>query len=110
MQFLQPCLLLLLRRSEAHGYALLDELEGFGFNPGHLDPTLVYRALREMEGLGFVISHWDEKSQGPRRRIYTILPEGERQLSFWVQELKRTRQEIDRLLNMYEGENWVPKE
>jgi len=102
LQFLQPCLLLLLQRGEAHGYALLAELERFGFNPERLDPTLVYRALREMEEVEMVESHWDEESQGPRRRVYTILPEGREQLSVWIEDLRRTRNEIDHLLMEFE--------
>jgi len=102
LQFLQPCLLLLLQQGEAHGYALLAELEHFGFNPERLDPTLVYRALREMEEVEMVESHWDEESQGPRRRVYTILPEGKEQLSVWINDLRRTRNEIDLLLKEFE--------
>ena len=101
-QFRQPCLLLLLRNGEAHGYALLAELENFGFNPERLDPTLVYRALREMGEMGMVEYRWDEESQGPRRRVYTLLPEGEGHLSLSVEDLRRTRDEIERLLEMYE--------
>lgn len=108
LQFLQPCLLLLLRHGEAHGYALLAELENFGFNPERLDPTLVYRALREMEEMGMVESRWDEESQGPRRRVYTLLPEGERHLFLRVEDLRRTRDEIDRLLEMYEDQSETP--
>ena len=107
LQFLQPCLLLLLRRGEAHGYGLLAELDNFGFNPERLDPTLVYRALREMEEMGMVESRWDEESQGPRRRVYTLLPEGEGHLSLRVEDLRRTRDEIDHLLEMYEDLNEV---
>ena len=105
LQFLQPCLLLLLQRGEAHGYALLAELERFGFNPERLDPTLVYRALREMEEVEMVESHWDEESQGPRRRVYTILPEGREQLSVWIEDLRCTRNEIDHLLMEFEDQN-----
>lgn len=105
LQFLQPCLLLLLQRGEAHGYALLAELEHFGFNPERLDPTLVYRTLREMEEVEMVESHWDEESQGPRRRVYTILPEGREQLSLWIEDLRRTRNEIDHLLMEFEDQN-----
>jgi PadR family transcriptional regulator PadR len=110
LQFLQPCLLLLLRRDEAHGYSLLADLDSFGFDPKRLDPTLVYRALRDMEDLGLVESHWDENSQGPRRRVYTLLQEGERQLSLWVEDLSRTRAEIDRLLKMYNDQREKPNE
>ncbi len=102
LQFLQPCLLLLLQRGEAHGYALLAELEHFGFNPERLDPTLVYRALREMEEVEMVESQWAAESQGPRRRVYTILPEGREKLSVWIEDLRRTRNEIDHLLKEFE--------
>ncbi len=100
-RFLQPCLLLLLSSAEAHGYALLPELERFGFNLDRLDPSVVYRMLREMEATGWVKSHWSEDSQGPRRRVYAITKAGERHLSAWVEDLRATRAEIDRLLEMF---------
>ena len=62
MSFVQPCLLVMLNRDSAHGYSLLNGLSEFGFRPGQLDPSLVYRALREMEEIGLVSSEWDEES------------------------------------------------
>jgi poly-beta-hydroxybutyrate-responsive repressor len=102
LQFLQPCLLLLLKRGEAHGYALLAELEHFGFNLDRLDPSLVYRALRDMEQDGWIRSRWDEESQGPPRRIYILDELGEEHLEAWIEDLRRTQREIHRLLNAYE--------
>ena len=104
MGFLQPCLLLMLTRGEAHGYSLLDELTEFGFNPDRFDPSLVYRALRDMEDGGWVNSHWDDESQGPKRRVYRILPEGGILLAEWITDLRRTREEIDCLVAAYEQE------
>lgn len=104
LRFLQPCLLLMLTRDEAHGYSLMDDLDEFGFDPNRFDPSLVYRALREMEDSGLVSSRWDDDSQGPRRRVYQILPQGEALLSEWIADLRRTRAEIDRLLANYEKE------
>jgi poly-beta-hydroxybutyrate-responsive repressor len=102
MSFLQPCLLVMLHRGEAHGYSLLNGLDEFGFNLDRLDPSLVYRALREMEAVGLVTSEWGEESQGPQRRVYRITQEGEQYLAQWVADLRRTRQEIDYLLATYE--------
>lgn len=103
MQFLQPCLLLLLQRGKGHGYALMAEIEQFGFNPERVDPSLVYRALREMESAGWVRSEWDEQeTQGPRRRVYALEQEGYRQLEQWIQDLRRTKHEIDQLLDAFE--------
>jgi len=103
MSFIQPCLLVMLHQSEAHGYSLLNGLNEFGFRSGQLDPSLVYRALREMEEIGLVTSEWDEEdSLGPQRRVYNITKEGEDYLVSWVEDLRRTRQEIDTLLAAYE--------
>jgi DNA-binding PadR family transcriptional regulator len=103
MRFLQPCLLVLLHRGEAHGYSLLNGLNAFDFQFGGKDPRLVYRALREMEDLGLVASSWDaDSSLGPQRRVYRITPEGEAHLAEWMVDLRRTRDEIDALVRMYE--------
>ena len=104
MSFLQPCLLFILTRDEAHGYSLLDDLADFGFDRDRFDPSLVYRALRYMEDSGWVSSRWDDDSQGPQRRVYQILPEGKKHLAIWIDDLRRTRDEIDRLLKTYEQE------
>ena len=102
MSFLQPCLLLLLTRDEAHGYSLIDGLDEFGFERQRFDPSLVYRALREMEDSDWVTSRWDDDSQGPRRRVYRITQDGIDYLQIWVADLRRTRQEIDALIAAYE--------
>jgi poly-beta-hydroxybutyrate-responsive repressor len=102
ISFLQPCLLVLLHRGQAHGYNLLNDLGEFRFTPGQSDPSLVYRALRDMESIGLVTSQWDSDSQGPQRRVYQITPEGEAFLAEWVSDLKRTREEIDALLKAYQ--------
>ena len=102
MSFLQPCLLVMLHREEAHGYSLLNGLNEFGFDPTWLDPSLVYRALREMEETELATSTWAEESLGPQRRVYRITPAGEQYLAQWVDDLRRTRQEIDHLLAVYE--------
>jgi DNA-binding PadR family transcriptional regulator len=102
-RFLEPCLLLLLRQGEAHGYKLVSELERFGFDLEALDPSLVYRLLREMEDMAWVQSRTDEESQGPPRRVYELAPDGKEHLDRWAANLRRTKEEIDRLLGEYEG-------
>ncbi|MGC8878415.1 MAG: helix-turn-helix transcriptional regulator [Anaerolineae bacterium] len=103
ISFLQPCLLVLLRRDQAHGYSLLNDLVEFGFDPEFLDPSLVYRALREMEMMGLVTSEWSDESLGPQRRIYRVTPAGEEYLAQWIADLRQTRREIDALLAAYDA-------
>jgi poly-beta-hydroxybutyrate-responsive repressor len=99
---MQPCLLVLLHRGEAHGYTLVDGLAEFGFDPQQLDSSIVYRALREMEDDHLLRSEWDEDSQGPARRVYRISDAGEAFLTDWINDLRTTRDEIDALIQAYE--------
>ncbi len=65
-RFLEPCLLLLLRDDATHGYNLLDALDRFGFAPGTVDASVVYRHPAQMEGEGWVSSQWDTAAPAPR--------------------------------------------
>lgn len=102
MSFLEPCLLTMLHRGQAHGYSLLNDLDQFGFNLNRLDPSLIYRTLRDMEAAELVTSAWGEESRGPQRRVYRITPAGEENLALWVADLRQTRRDIDFLLAAYE--------
>ncbi len=102
MGFLQPCLMLMLHRADAHGYNLLNGLDEFGLDPDAHDPSVVYRALREMEEMGWVESYEGEESQGPQRRVYRLTEEGEHHLAMWVEDLKRAKHEIELLVQAYE--------
>lgn len=99
--FLQPCFLLQLCSQDRHGYELLQGLQEFMVDSEGLDPSIVYRIMRDMQEKGFVDSYEGAVSRGPRRRMYTLTPKGKIQLSRWVEELKKTRDEINRLVAAY---------
>jgi PadR family transcriptional regulator PadR len=102
MGFLQPCLLLMLHRGDAHGYNLLNGLAEFGLNTEAYDPTMIYRELREMEALGWLASYEGEQSRGPQRRVYRLAEDGEQHLAIWIDDLRRAKGEIELLLEAYE--------
>lgn len=102
MGFLQPCLLLMLHRGDAHGYSLLNSLEEFGLDPEAHDPSMIYRALREMEMVGWITSYEGEESLGPQRRVYRLTEEGQRHLDIWAEDLRRAKREVELLLAAYE--------
>ncbi len=100
VRMLEPVLLLLLHHAPAHGYTLLERLDEFGL--AHLNPSVVYRALREMEAREWVTSTWDEEqTQGPPRRVYSVVALGDEVLASWVQDLEESRRKIDYLLQVY---------
>ena len=102
LRFLQPCLLLLLNESEAHGYRLREQIGRFGFDSQEFDPSLIYRTLREMEDVGWIQSRESTESKGPPRRVYSLSGEGIDQLAFWASDLRRVRNEIDAFLKAFE--------
>ena len=102
MGFLQPCLLLMLHRGDAHGYNLLNGLDEFGLNPETHDPSMIYRALREMEAAGWATSYEGQESRGPQRRVYRLTDQGQKHLNVWVKDLRRAKREIELLIQAYE--------
>jgi poly-beta-hydroxybutyrate-responsive repressor len=78
---LSSSLLAFLRRSNAYGYALVQELAKAGL-PG-FDSTTVYRTLRQLEKAGLVSSFWDTSDSGPAKRRYSLTAAGETFLNLW---------------------------
>lgn len=98
--FLRPCLLLLLKEGQSHGYDLLVRLSDFGLR---VDPGGLYRMLRTLEREDLVQSRWETSGTGPARRTYTITPEGEGWLTLWGGTLRETRRILDLFVGRYEA-------
>ena len=103
MFFLQSCLLVLLHREPGYGYSLMDGLQEFGFQPGQMDISIIYRALRSLEEDGLVSDTWDDNSLGPQRRVYTLTPQGEEALAESIENLRQRRKEIEALEAAYDA-------
>jgi PadR family transcriptional regulator, regulatory protein PadR len=84
--FLQPCLLLLLRERSDHGYDLVARLHEMHAPDG--DAGAVYRALRGLERQGLVRSTWHTSSTGPARRTYQVTALGVAALARHAEELE----------------------
>jgi poly-beta-hydroxybutyrate-responsive repressor len=97
--FLRPCLLLLLREREAHGYELAESVEAFGFDRS--DPGTLYRALRKLEADGLVKSGWENSDSGPRKRVYSLTPDGTEELDARAADLAEAARRIDGFLDRY---------
>jgi PadR family transcriptional regulator PadR len=97
--FLRPCLLLLLREGEAHGYELAEHLGTFGFD--HSDPGALYRALRRLEGEGLVRSTWARSEAGPQKRVYALTEKGVEELDHRAAALAEGERRIDTFLDRY---------
>ncbi len=96
--FLQPCLLLLLRERPGYGYDLVTRLKELGVEE---ESASVYRALRSLEDDRAVVSYWNTSSSGPARRMYRLTPTGNRRLEEAVPVFHDTRRAIERYLCRY---------
>ena len=79
---LSSSLLAYLRRWNAYGYQLVQELGKSGLPS--FDSTTVYRTLRQLEKSGLVSSFWDTSESGPARRMYSLTAAGETFLDLWL--------------------------
>lgn len=102
-RFLEPCLLLLLYRSEVHGYELQTELLQFGFDKNPVDLSTVYRMLRTLEARGLVSSRWDTETSGPPRRLYRSTQAGQSMLETWIADLRATDRILHHFLRRYDS-------
>lgn len=100
-RFIQPCLLLALRRQPSYGYELLEKIIEFGFLDGPADPGLLYRHLRKLEEEGFVSSTWDTSGTGPARRYYRLTKEGEELLRDWIPFMEKNLRSLESFLQSY---------
>lgn len=106
--FLTPYMLLMLRDSFLHGYAIWEKLMMMGI-PGltESDRATIYRTLRQLEREGKVKSEWDTNTDGPARRVYTLTDAGESVLQMWAVGLDQYRQSLDFFFKMYANNAWI---
>jgi len=100
-RFIQPCLLLALRKKPSYGYELLEKIIEFGFLDGPADPGMLYRHLRKLEEEAFVSSTWDTSGTGPARRYYRLTTEGEELLRDWIPFMERNLKSLEKFLQLF---------
>lgn len=101
-RYIQPSVLLALKRGPTYGYELIQTLSQFGFMEGPAPPGMIYRHLRELEENGLVASEWNTDQSGPAKRIYHLTPEGSEVLDYWIGYMSRQAEKLRNFISMYE--------
>jgi PadR family transcriptional regulator PadR len=91
-------LLLLLRTEPSYGYMLRRELSVRGLE---IESGTLYRSLRDLEGDGLIASRWMDPGAGPRARVYTITPSGQRGLDVLAAAIESARDSQAAFLRAY---------
>ena len=103
-RYIQPSLLLALRRKQSYGYELIQEIVTFGFMEGSAPPGMIYRHLRDMEENGWVQSEWHTEEAGPAKRIYQLTAEGKEILALWIDYMDQQEKKLANFISMYKAE------
>jgi PadR family transcriptional regulator PadR len=93
-RYIQPSILLSLRRKPSYGYEIIQTIQEFGFVEGQAPPGMIYRHLRDLETTGLVTSAWKTEDAGPAKRVYVLTPEGQEALALWAEYMQQQAQKL----------------
>jgi len=100
-RYIQPSILMGLRRRASYGYEIIQTIQEFGFVEGHAPPGMIYRHLRDIEAAGLVVSSWKTEGRGPAKRVYELTPEGEEALALWVRYMEAQALKLTNFIKAY---------
>ncbi len=83
---LQGSILAIIGQKETYGYEISQALARYGF--GTISEGTIYPLLLRLEKGGLIMARFMESGSGPRRKYYTLTPEGREELqqfrsSYW---------------------------
>jgi poly-beta-hydroxybutyrate-responsive repressor len=100
-RYIQPSILMGLRRKPSYGYEIIQTIQEFGFVEGPAPPGMIYRHLRDLEAAGLVISSWRTEGTGPAKRVYELTPEGGEALALWTEYMEQQAQKLMSFIKAY---------
>jgi DNA-binding PadR family transcriptional regulator len=101
-RYIQPSILLALKRKPSYGYELIHVISQFGFVEGQAPPGMIYRHLRNLEENGMVLSEWQTDGAGPAKRVYQLTDEGCEVLDFWIGYMQSQADKLLRFIKCYQ--------
>lgn len=89
----------LLSDQDRYGYDICRQVAALSDGEYELKEPTLYSAARRLEGQGLIRSYWGEESQGGRRKYYSLTPDGRAAYERNLEDWKRARCLIDRLIS-----------
>lgn len=78
---LEGCILKIISEKETYGYEISETLKKNGF--GKISEGTIYPLLLRLERNGLIKAVYRESPVGPKRKYFSILPEGEQELDMF---------------------------
>lgn len=95
---LEGCLLAVIARGETYGYEMIEKLEWFGFHM--VSEGSIYPVLIRMQKEGLVSTVMKASPTGPKRKYYSITPEGLKELAGFEARWKELSQAVNALFEI----------
>jgi len=89
----------LLSAQDRYGYEICKQVTLLSDGEYELKEPTLYSSARRMESQGLIRSYWGEESQGGRRKYYAITEGGSAAYQRNLDDWKRARRLIDRLVS-----------
>jgi poly-beta-hydroxybutyrate-responsive repressor len=100
-RYIQPSILMSLRRKPSYGYEIIQTIQEFGFVEGPAPPGMIYRHLGELEEAGLVQSSWKTENRGPAKRVYELTAEGEEMLALWAEYMEQQARKLTSFIKAF---------
>ncbi|MDE5415625.1 PadR family transcriptional regulator [Alkalihalobacterium chitinilyticum] len=99
---LEGCLLQVISKGETYGYEMIEKLESYGFTM--VSEGSIYPLLLRMKKDNLVATSLKASPSGPKRKYYTLTPEGHQELEKFKIRWKDLSSSVTNLLNENKGE------
>ena len=92
---LEGCILAIISDQETYGYEISQQLQAYGF--GKITEGTIYPLLLRLEKNGWVQSVYRPSELGPKRKYYSLSPQGQQEYRQFVEHYRELTQAVDRL-------------
>lgn len=79
---LEGCILKVISRKETYGYEISEMLQEYGFS--QISEGTIYPLLLRLEKNGLITARYRESPVGPKRKYFSISPEGLQELNLFL--------------------------
>lgn len=99
---LEGCILKIIGDGETYGYEIVERLKGYGFR--EVNEGTVYPLLIRIEKNHWVTHTKRESPQGPKRKYFTLTPEGLEEVQDFQSQWRLLQHTVNNILNFQEDE------
>lgn len=94
---LEGCILAVISQKETYGYEIAEQLKTYGF--GRIAEGTIYPLLLRLEKNNYITAVYRQSEVGPRRKYYSLTPEGQTELQQFIQHFNELTQATNQLLH-----------